>query len=127
MKALEPEAIELIEQYTKGQVTDKEAQFVRDLLESRPECREYHDFFIHFNKTLNQEPAEPPVWLKRKIMNRISEPHRPSLIAKWAPLTVGAAALLILGILIGSRWNDLQVALTQVFPQGTFIGSLLNH
>ena len=124
MKALENETIELIEQYAKGEVTDQEAQYVKEVLDRRPECREYHDFLIHFNHTLNQEAAEPPIWLKRKIMNQISQPARRSPVIKWLPLTVGAAALLFIGIMIGSQWGQIQVALSHTFP-GTFIGSLL--
>jgi anti-sigma factor RsiW len=124
MKPLEPETTELIEQYAKGQVTEKEAQFVRELLESRPECREYHDFIIHFNKTLDQEPAEPPVWLKRRVLNRIHEPRRFQAALKWVPLAAGAAALLVIGMLLGSHLNQIAVAMGRVFPPGTFLGSL---
>lgn len=123
MKALEPEAIELIEQYAKGHVTDKEAQFVRELLENRTECREYHDFIVHFNQTLDQEPAEPPVWLKRKILNRIQAPTPFQSLFKWVPLAAGATALLVLGMIIGSHWNEIAVALSHAFSAGTSIGS----
>jgi len=123
MKVLEPEAIELIEQYAKGQVTDKEAKFVQELLKNRPECREYHDFLLHFNHTLNQEPGEPPVWLKRKIMNRINEPKPFQFVIKWAPMAAAAAVLLMVGMVIGSHWNQIAVALSHALNAGTAIGS----
>jgi anti-sigma factor RsiW len=124
MKALEPETIELIEQYAKGQVTDKEAQFVRDLLQSDPKCREYHDFLLHFNHTLDQAPAEPPIWLKRKIMNQINEPNPFQFLIKWAPVAAAAAFLLVAGMMIGSHLDQIAVALSHVLPAGANIGSL---
>ena len=125
MNALKPEEIELIERFARDQVTEKEAQFVRELIQSRPECREYHDFALHLGRTLGQGSVEPPVWMKGKVMDRISESKGPTLLLRWAPAAALTAAMLLVGFIVGKNWVPIQQALVHAFAPGTFLGSLL--
>ncbi len=116
MKALEPETIELIERYANGQASDKETRLVQKLLESRSECRKYHDFFIHLSNSLKQEAVEPPVWLKEKIMYGIKVPNRLRTFVQYASLAACFIAILIFDVLIGNRWKAIDAASRSNLP-----------
>lgn len=114
MKALGPETIELIERYADGRMSDIEARLFKELLDSQAEYRAYYDFYIHLNRALGQREVEAPVWLKGRIMGRISGPKPLKTLVQCASIAACFVAILLFDISIGHRLDEIDKAQNRV-------------
>jgi hypothetical protein len=117
MKTLEPEVVELLDRYAKGAVTQAETAQIKALLQSRPECREYHDFLLHLDGALQKDAVDPPLTLKPKIMAELLRP-KSFRGGRWAATFLTAVLVVALGLALTGNWDKVSTAMSQMISGG---------